>query len=744
MSENAVISWEVAEEQEPSSGNLPLEASSFVGRERELAEVEELLASSRLLTLTGPGGCGKTRLALAAAGRAEGFRDGVFWVELAAVSEERLVPEVTARILGVRWGAGVSVVEALSNHLKTGEALLALDNCEHLVAACADLADTLLRSCPGLKIVATSREALRVPAERAWSVPSLSLPDAESARDLEEVALYESVRLFVARASAAAPGFKLTQQNAADVARVCERLDGIPLAIELAAARTRVLTPSQISARLDDRFLLLTDGSRVVMPRQRTLRATMDWSYELLDEEERVLFRWLSVFANGFNLEAAEAVCPAGGIEGGRILELLTQLVDKSLVLVTWRGAEVRYAMLETVWRYASELLDEAGEAEDARLAHANHFLRVAEDAEPGLVGADQGAWTELLEADHGNFRAALGWFAERADHASVLRVAGALWWYWFLRGRYDEGRGWLEGALAEADDAPVAHRAKALTAAGDLAFLQSEYGRARELLEEGLDLYRGVGDERGVASAVQLLGSIAREQGRYAQAEAYHGESLSLSQGLGEDWGVAQSLNYLSFVALLRGDHRRAAETCAQAASMFEILQDGEGIAWSNILQGAAAVDRGDHAWARSLLEDGLEHSRQAVLQGGHGLVPRPARRSCRARGRIRDGGGALPREPGPAQGPGRQVAHREPARGARGGGLVGGQLRAGGDPLRGRRSPARDPLGPGPAKGARRARARSQGRARWHGPRRLHGGVGGRTRDQPRASLRVRADRG
>ena len=611
MPDNAVVDREVVRELPP--GNLPVEASSFVGRERELAEVQSLLASGRLLTLTGPGGCGKTRLALATAGLAEGFRGGIFWVELASISDGRLVPESVARTLGVSWGTGLSATEALLNHLKPKETLLVLDNCEHLVAACAGLADTLLRFCPRLKILATSREALHIPGERAWPVPSLSLPEPRNAQDPEEAARYEAVRLFVERAATVTPGFALTPQNAADVARVCQRLDGIPLAIELAAARTRLLTPAQIAARLDDRFLLLAEGSRVVLPRQRTLKATMDWSHDLLSEEERALFRRLSVFVGGFTLEAAEAVCPAGGLGGGEFLELLSRLVDKSLVLVTWRGDEVRYGMLETVLRYASERLGESGEAESARRAHAGFFLRLAEEAELRLTSAEQGFWTERLDADHGNLRAALGWFAERDDYDSVLRMAGALWWYWFLRGRYVEGRGWLEAALARADGAPAAHQAKALTAAGDLAFLQSEYARANELLGEGLTLYRDLKDERGVASAVQLLGSIAREQGRYEQAEAFHGESLAISRRLGDDWGVAQSLNYLGFVAWLRGDHGRAAEVCAQAASMFEVLGDVEGIAWSKILRGGAALDRGERGQARDLLEDGLALARQA-----------------------------------------------------------------------------------------------------------------------------------
>ncbi|MGH3146816.1 MAG: ATP-binding protein, partial [Rubrobacter sp.] len=539
--------------------NLPLQTSSFVGRERELAEVRALQASSRLLTLTGPGGSGKTRLALeTAAGLAGDFRDGVFWVELSAISDPGLITASVARVLGVRGGTGLSPEEALLNHLEDKQTLLVLDNCEHLVGACAGFADALLRSCQGLKILATSREAFRIPGERAWIVPSLSLPDPQSKPKPKEAARFEAVSLFVQRVAAVVPNFTLTEENTAAVVRICERLDGIPLAIELAAARVRVLSPSQIASRLDDRFLLLTGGSRVAVPRQRTLRAAMDWSHELLSGRERALFRRLSAFTGGFSLEAAEAVCSADDIDRDEILGLLFRLVDKSLVLVV-RGEErdeARYLMPETVLRYASEKLGEAGEEDRVRSRHADFFLRRAEEAEPGLVGAEQGTWLGRLDTDHANLRTAMGWYAARGEPEAIFRLAGALWWFWFMRGHYGEGREWLEGALAKGGDTPSKYRAKALTAAGDLAFLQSEYGRATERLEEGLALYRTLGDERGIASAVQLLGSIAREQGHYEQAETFHGESLALWRGLEDDWGVAQSLNYLGFVAWLRGDY--------------------------------------------------------------------------------------------------------------------------------------------------------------------------------------------
>ena len=624
-------------------GNLPFESSSFVGRERELAELASLLASGRLLSLVGPGGCGKTRLALAAAGAADGFGDGVFWIELDALSDPALVPEAVARTLGVRWGTGQSPTAALLKRLKAANALLVLDNCEHVVAACAGLADALLRSCPGLKILATSREALRVAGEMAWSVPSLPLPDPALLPGPEELMDYGAVRLFVERAGTAAPGFALTEANAPAVARICGRLDGLPLAIELAAARARVLSPAQISARLDDRFLLLTGGGRVVMPRQRTLGATIDWSHGLLSEGERALFRRLSVFAGGFSLEAAEAVGPGAGVGEEEVLGLLSRLVDKSLVLTAPHGEESRYRMLETVLCYAAERLSEVGEEVALRDRHADFFLGLAEEAEPGLLGGQQSVWLERLDADHGNLRAALAWYARRKDRTAALRMAGALWWFWFLRGLYDEGRGWLEASLAAGGNVPDIHRAKALVAAGDFAFLRTEYAPARGRIEEGLALYRALDNRRGVARAVQLLGSIAREQGRYAQAEAFHEESLALCRELGDDWGVAQSLDYIGFVAWLRGDLDRAADLCAEAHAAFRELGDGEGVAWSLMSLGAVALYGGEHARAAALLEEALSLSREAGYRevvawslNGLGVLARREGRVGRAAGLL------------------------------------------------------------------------------------------------------------
>src|ERR671916_121532 len=374
--------------------NLPSELSSFVGREEELAEVKRLLENGRLLTLTGSGGCGKTRLALAVARElVEGFEDGVWLVELASLADPSLVPQVVAFTLGVREQPGRSLTETLSDYLSSKKMLLVLDNCEHLIEACATLAEALLRSCPELRVMATSREALGITGEVAWHVPSLSLPDVRRLPDIESLPRYESARLFVERAAAVKQTFTLTDQNAVAVAQVCYRLDGIPLAIELAAARAKVLSVEQIADRLNDPFGLLSAGGRTAMPRHRTLHATMDWSHELLPDEERALFRRLSVFAGGFSLEAAESVCAGEELERDEVLELLSHLVDKSLVVAREVSGEARYRLLETVRQYAREKLSESDEAELLRERHAGFYLALAEEAEPELKGERQIAW---------------------------------------------------------------------------------------------------------------------------------------------------------------------------------------------------------------------------------------------------------------------------------------------------------------------------------------------------------------
>ncbi len=600
--------------------NLPVQPTPLVGRESEVAEVGRLLRDEgvRLLTLTGPGGTGKTRLALQTAAQlAEEFEHGVGFVELAPLSGPELVAEGAARALDLRWGAGISPAEALLDYLEPRETLLVLDNCEHLIEACAALADDLLRSCPGLKILATSREALSVPGERAWLVPSLSLPDAREETSPGQLVRHESVRLFAERAAAAAPGFKLDEHNAPAVARICQRLDGIPLAIELAAVRIRVLSAAQIASRLDDRFLLLTGGSRVALPRQRTLLATMDWSHELLSERERALFRRISAFANGFTLEAAEDVCSEDGVDSGEILDLLCRLVDKSLVLVGRRGDHARYRTLETVGQYASEKLEGSGEEEPVRSRHADFFLRLAERAEPALSGPDQGEWMDRLDAEVGNLRTAMAWLQEAGEPEADLRLASALWGFCHARGYYEMGRAWLEDALSKSGD-PTPLRAGALTGAGFLAFLQCDYGTARERLEQSLSLYEDLADRRGVAGVKDVLGGLAREQGDYERARTLHEESLGLWRQLEDEHGIAESLYYLGLVAWLNGENERAGDLSSRALDMTRASGDTAGVLSSLINLGSVALYKGDYDRAESMLEESLALSREGGYREG------------------------------------------------------------------------------------------------------------------------------
>ena len=535
----------------PPYNNLPLQLTSFVGREREVAEVERLLAKeARLLTLTGPGGSGKTRLALAAVSRlTERFEDGVWWVELAPISDSTLVAQAVAQVLMIREEPGQPLIEILARDLASTELVLVLDNCEHLLGACVRIADALLRACPNLRILATSREALSIAGERSWLVPSLSLPDPENPPALESLASYEGIRLFVERGRAVASGFGLTSENAGAVAQLCNRLDGMPLAIELAAARLRVLSVEQISRRLEDPLALLSTKDRTADTRHRTLRATLEWSHELLGEPERAMLRRLSAFAEGWELEAAEAVCSEDGIEERDVLELLSNLVDKSMVVsVPDTGGALRYGMLEPVRQYGQEKLEESGEAEKVRERHARYYLALAEEAEPELK--EQGAWLERLGAEHANFRAALSWSldAEDAEEPTEeraelgLRLAAALAQarFWAANS-YSEGLGWLERALRASSSPPLAVRIKALDEAGYIAVWQGQYEKAVALLEESFAVSKQLGDRLCIVASLfglgngllQLDGNRERVDALCEEAEALRREPLDPPQAV-------------------------------------------------------------------------------------------------------------------------------------------------------------------------------------------------------------------
>ena len=595
--------------------NLPLQLSSFVGREKELAEVRRLLQDARLLTLTGPGGGGKTRLAVVAANELLGrFEDGVWMVELAPLTDPSLVPQAMGSVFRVREQPGHMLLETLSNHLRTKELLLLLDNCEHLIGACAELVEALLRSCPGLRVLATSREALAVAGEVAWPVPSLSLPDLRRLSDTESLHRNESARLLVERTTAVKPTFALSEQNAPAVAQICYRLDGIPLALELAAARAKVLSVEQIADRLDDTFGLLLAGSRTAMPRHKTLQATMDWSHELLPEEERVLFRRLSVFSGGFTFEATEAICAREGIEGDEVLELLSHLVDKSLVAVREGGGEARYHLLETVRQYGREKLDESGDEDDVRGQHADFYVRLAEEAERELSGPGQVRWLRRLQTEHDNLRAALSWSLGEGGRVELgVRLAAALWPFWFTRGYLSEGRRWIESAVARTDSSAALARAKALHGAGVIATFQDDCGGAKALVEEGLALFRALGDKEGIASSLVSLCTVAMSCQR---ADIPIGTLLeeikSLSTEIEDRRTVGHMLNLEGGVALARGEREQALELWEESLELFRELQDAFGIITCLTNIGLLTLGRSDNEEAATRLRESLCRARE------------------------------------------------------------------------------------------------------------------------------------
>ena len=611
--------------------NLPIPLTSFIGRKHEMAQVKKSLTKTRLLTLTGAGGSGKTRLALQVATELiDSFKDGVWWVELAALSDESLVTRAVAKVLSVFEQSQQPLNETLQNYLRSKQLLLVLDNCEHLVHACAQLTEDLLSASPSLKILASSREALSITGEMIWRVLPLSLPDPSFSPPSERLMQYESIRLFVERAVAVNQHFVLTTQNASAVMQVCQRLDGMPLAIELAAARIKTLSPEQIAMRLDDRFNLLTDGNRVALPRHQTLRATIDWSYNLLSESERMLLRRLSTFAGGWTLEGAIAVSADGGLNGNAMLDLLTNLVDKSLVDVEHHDTESRYRLLETIREYAREKLLKSSEEQEARNRHLDFFYRLTEEVIPKLYDAEGATRLNRLDAEYNNLRAALEWAIAKSGAEVRLKLALNFAEFARTRGYFREASEWLEKALAGSDSAPAKTRAEALRISGAIltwlgnfergaalkeeslaiyrdlgdksgiafilnwlgidAWFQGDDGRARSLGEEALALQREIGDKSGLAETLENLGAIAQGEDDYLKMAEYTEEAHALHQELGNRRGVGRTLGDLAIIAQYRGEHRRAVDLLAEAFTLLLELKDK----WSFV----QLIE----AWARSV----------------------------------------------------------------------------------------------------------------------------------------------
>jgi predicted ATPase/transcriptional regulator with XRE-family HTH domain len=631
---------EISKRLESIPSNLPLQLTTFIGRQGELSELTALLSRTspaRLVTLTGPGGIGKTRLALQTAiGLSNLYLDGIWFIDLAPLSTPELVLPTIASTLRVTEAGTQSVEEILISYLRSKQILLVIDNCEHLIEAVAHSVEKLLRASARLQILATSREPLNIPGEINFQVPPLSLPESQDNAS-QTVMGHEAVQLFIERARSVQPSIAVTDANAGTIAHICRQLDGMPLAIELATARLAVLDVQQITSRLDDRFHLLTSGSRTALPRHQTLRATIDWSYDLLSEPEKVLFRRLSVFAGGWALEAAESVTSEERrvpkeaplvtrnprLVTSEILDLLAHLVNKSLVVVEHQPmVEMRYRMLETVRQYAMEKLVESGEQERIRNRHLTFFLALAEQAEPELRGRQQLAWLSQLDEAHDNLRMALAWSLERKNAEAALRLVGALFEFWHIRGHISEGRRWIGDALTAAGNVggllSSSWRAKALLANGVLMYFQGDYATAQTSLEESLHIYRELSDPFGEGYALYILGALAFRQSNYPIARSRYEKSLAVRQAARETWGVGNCLYGLGYVAMLEGNFE-ASRSCFEKSVMilrevgdqWSLAQPLDWLAWEVWFQG-------DVSKARSLLEESLLARRRLRSKSG------------------------------------------------------------------------------------------------------------------------------
>jgi non-specific serine/threonine protein kinase len=595
---------------------LPSEISSFVGREDQIDALVGLLGRTRLLSLVGPGGIGKTRLALRIANELTGVHpDGVWLTDLSSVTDPMQIPHAIAASLEVHEQPEVTLPVTLVGHLAAKRTLLVLDNCEHLLDGCATLTDNLLRGCPHLQILTTSREGLGIVGETVWQVPALSVPASAQAPHLDQLRKCEAVQLFVERAVATSPDFRLTAENASCVSQICRRLDGIPLAIELAAARARLLSVQEIASNLDDSFRLLTGGSRTGAPRHRTLSAALDWSYELLSKAERTLFERLSVFAGGWTLEAAERVCAGDCITVDNVLELVGHLVDKSLVAVQEKqDGATRYRLLETVRQYARDRLADSIAEEEVLQRHVDYFIAFGEQACPHLRGGPNAAvWLRRVQGEQENLRCALRWCVDHGDCERGLQLAGAVWRFWYLRGSVTEGREWLRALLdlsRGSEQSPA--RARALNGAGVLANQQGDYLAALPLHLESLRIWQELGDQESVGRSLNNLGALALHRGDHQQAITLLEEALASARARGDKVGEARALGNLEHCFEDQGNFGAARVAVAAETAVHEEIQDKAGMAGGLSKLGFWALVEGDMAAAAALCERGLGFARE------------------------------------------------------------------------------------------------------------------------------------
>jgi len=617
--------------------NLPMPLTSFIGREREIEEVKHLLSSTRLLTLTGSGGIGKTRLAIQAAHElSQSCRDGVWWVELASLAEGGLVLQAVAQALGVREPSGRPLMESLIGFLREKQLLLVLDNCEHLISACAQLASDLLSRSAGLRILTTSRETLGITGEITLQVPALSFPVLANLSQLQNLQDFESIELFVERAASIQPELSLTPENVFAVTQICQRLDGIPLALELAAARIKVLPLEEIARRLSDRFSLLTQGSRTALPRHQTLRATIDWSHELLSEPERILFRRLSAFAGGFTLAAAEAVTAGGEIAPSQVMDLLQNLINKSLVGALRAAGQAerhgRYGMLETIRDYARRKLKEAGEEMEVRARHLEYFAVFAERAQKGIYSAEQADWFKRLDQEVDNLRAALDWPAEmnlptklagarsvREDQFVIVRSISLFW----ERGYRSEIIETLDRLLnQDAGNPPTAEKARALDVGGFLLWSSNRLTEARSYLEESIRIADGLKDDSLLVWPLMYLGWTFWGLGEYDRARACLERSLVIARSLGEEGrgAVGVAMAYLGDIPYAQGNLTEARRLYEQAISLLRELRNPSMLTPSLRRLAYVGLREGKFDEALGLFSESLEWNRQ--LDHPHGTV--------------------------------------------------------------------------------------------------------------------------
>ncbi|MEJ2510834.1 MAG: tetratricopeptide repeat protein [Anaerolineales bacterium] len=587
--------------------NLPIPLTSFVGRKQEMADVKQFLSNTRLFTITGTGGSGKTRLAIqVASDLIDAFKDGVWWVDLSSLTDGSLLPQKIAQTLGVKEVASQPLLESLVHFLFPKHLLLMIDNCEQLVSDCAHNVNTLLEACPQLKVITTSREPLNILGEQVWHAPTLSLPDPQSLPPADQTMDYESIRLFVERALAVRSDFVVTEQNAPVISQICLTLDGIPLAIELAAARVRAMTLEEILSRLSDRFQLLKGGNRAALPRHQTLQAAIDWSYDLLSEQERILLRRLAVFAGGWSLQAAEEICSGKGLQTDAILDLLTNLVDKSLVVREDepKGTS-RYRFLETIRQYANQKLMQFKEENETSIRHLNYYADLVDSAQPHLgfflPDLEILSWLQVLEPEQDNLRMALTISQKMPSTTETgLRMAGMLHWFWLIRSQFTEGRSWLEELLEKGNEVSKSVQAQGYLSAGFLACWQGSFASARGILNQCLELFRSINNRPGTAFSLNGLGFAANGLGDHDLASSLFEECLEIARAIDDKWLISFALHFLAIGNSFQGNLELAH---TQFGECIHLIQDGhgnlQGIAFSLFHLGRIARLQGNYPLA-------------------------------------------------------------------------------------------------------------------------------------------------